>query len=129
MTVWGIRAFAGRLRDPALGLMYQAGTLNGRSMKFNLEMGGLTLEDNFREDARVKWRVSLGIGQYKLESSASGLSLNEGTFSFFEPMLFGVLPLSRHIVLEIGCGYTFAAGTGVRLEGLALQTELLMGKF
>jgi hypothetical protein len=123
MAVWGARIFAGRLRDPALGLVYQAGTLNGNSMKFNLEMGGFTLEDSFREDSRVKWRASFGVGNYKLRTIASGLVLNQGSFTFFEPMVLGILPLSRHIVLE------FAAGSGVRIEGLALQSELLLGKF
>lgn len=129
MAVWGARIFAGKLRDPALGLVYQAGTLNGNSMKFNLEMGGFTLEDSFREDSRVKWRASFGVGNYKLRTIASGLVLNKGSFTFFEPMVFGILPLSRHILLEFGLGYTFAAGTGVRIEGLALQSELLLGKF
>lgn len=129
MAVWGARIFAGRLRDPALGLVYQAGTLNGNSMKFNLEMGGFTLEDSFREDSRVKWRASFGVGTYKLKTLASGLVLNKGSFTFFEPMVLGILPLSRHIVLEFGAGYTFAAGSGVRIEGLALQSELLLGKF
>jgi hypothetical protein len=129
MTVWGLRCFGGKLRDPAIGLMYQAGTLSGRSMKFNLEMGGLSLEDSFREDSRVKWRASFGVGKYRLRTIASGLELNKGSFTFFEPMIFGVLPLTRHIVLELGAGYTFAAGTGVRIEGLAIQSELLLGKF
>lgn len=129
MMVWGLRLFGGKLRDPAIGLMYQGGTLNGESMKFNLEMGGLTLEDSFREDARVKWRASFGVGTYNLRTIASGMELNKGSFAFFEPMIIGVLPLSRHIVLEFGVGYTFAGATGVRVEGLALQTEILMGKF
>lgn len=129
MTVWGLRLFGGKLRDPALGVMYQAGTLNGTSMKFNLDMAGLTLEDSFREDSRVMWRVSFGVGNYKLRTIVSGTVLNKGSFTFCEPMIFGVLPLSRHIVLEIGTGYTFAGATGVRIEGLAIQTELLIGKF
>ncbi|MEW6709518.1 MAG: hypothetical protein AB1403_06800 [Candidatus Riflebacteria bacterium] len=128
MAIWGARMFAGKMRDPALGLVYQAGTLNGNSMKFNLEMGGFTLEDSFREDSRVKWRASFGVGNYKLRTLASGLVLNKGSFTFFEPMVVGVLPLSRHIVLEFSTGYTFAAGNGVRIEGLALQWELLFGK-
>ncbi len=129
MTVWGIRAFAGRLYDPEIGFVFYSGTLNGESQKFNLDMAGLTLEDSFREDSRVKWRVSFGVGDYRLRSRASGYEFNKGSFSFFEPMIIGVLPMSRHIVLEFGAGYTFAGATGVRVEGLALNAELLMGKF
>lgn len=129
MMVWGLRCFGGKLRDPALGVMYQAGSLSGKSLKFSLEMGGLTLEDSFREDARVKWRASFGAGKYRLRTIISGLELNKGSFTFFEPMIVGVLPLSRHIILEFGAGYTFAGATGVRIEGLALQSELLIGKF
>jgi len=129
MTVWGIRAFAGRLYDPEIGFVFYSGTLNGESQKFNLDMAGLTLEDSFREDSRVKWRVSFGVGDYRLRSRASGYEFNKGSFSFFEPMIIGVLPMSRHIILEFGAGYTFAGATGVRVEGLALNAELLMGKF
>ncbi|HAE37443.1 MAG TPA: hypothetical protein DCG57_02255 [Candidatus Riflebacteria bacterium] len=129
MTLWGLRMFGGRLRDPELGIIYTSGTLNGRALKFNLDMAGLTLEDSFREDSRVKWRVTLGAGNYKLSTSSGGLVMNKGSFSYFEPMILGVLPMSRHIVLEFGAGYTFAGATGVRIEGLALNCELLMGKF
>ena len=129
MTLWGVRLFGGRLRDPELGLIYAAGTLNGRVLKFSLDMAGLTLEDSFREDARVKWRATLGGGHYKLQTSVGGLVRTKGSFSYFEPMILGVLPMTRHIVLEFGVGYTFAGATGVRIEGLALQCEMLMGKF
>ncbi len=129
MNVWGVRAFAGKLYDPEIGVVFYTGTLNGESLKFNLDMAGLTLEDSFREDARVKWRASFGVGTYRLRSKASGFEFNKGSFTFLEPMIVGVLPMSRHIVLEFGAGYTFAGATGVRLEGLALNAELLMGKF
>ncbi len=129
MMVWGVRAFAGKLYDPEIGLLFCQGTLNGNSQKFNLDMAGLTLEDSFREDSRVKWRISFGVGEYRLRSIASGYEFNKGSFSFFEPMVVGVLPMSRHIVLEFGAGYTFAGATGVRIEGLALNAEILMGKF
>lgn len=129
MMVWGVRACAGKLYDPEIGLVFYSGTLNGTSQKFNLDMAGLTLEDSFREDARVKWRVSFGVGEYRLRSIASGYEFNKGSFTFFEPMVVGVLPMSRHIVLEFAAGYTFAGATGVRVEGLALNAELLLGKF
>ncbi|MBU1108313.1 MAG: hypothetical protein KKB51_16690 [Candidatus Riflebacteria bacterium] len=129
MTLWGVRLFAGRLRDPELGLIYSSGTLNGRALKFNLDMVGLTLEDSFREDSRVKWRVTLGGGNYNLRTSIGGLVMTQGSFTYFEPMILGALPLSRHIILEFGAGYTFAGATGIRIEGLALNCELLMGKF
>ncbi|PKL50970.1 MAG: hypothetical protein CVV42_01325 [Candidatus Riflebacteria bacterium HGW-Riflebacteria-2] len=129
MTMWGVRLFAGYLRDPEFGLVYSSGNLSGRALKFNLDMAGLTLEDSFREDARVKWRATLGGGHYELRTIAGGLVKTKGSFSFFEPMILGVLPMTRHIVLEFGAGYTFAGATGVRIEGLTLQCELLMGKF
>lgn len=129
MTLWGVRAFGGKLRDPELGVIFMTGTLNGRSLKFNLDMAGLTLEDSFREDSRVKWRASFGMGKYKLGSKTSGAAFNEGSFAFFEPMILGILPMTRHIILEFGCGYTFAGATGVRLEGLTINAELLLGKF
>lgn len=129
MTLWGLRVFAGKLNDPEIGAVYYSGTLSGTSLKFNLDMAGLTLEDSFREDSRVKWRVSFGVGHYKLRSIASGYEFNKGSYAFFEPMVVGVLPMSRHIVLEFGAGYTFAGATGVRIEGLTINAELLMGKF
>lgn len=130
MNLWGIRAFGGKLRDPELGFILLSGTLNGEALKFNLDMAGLTLEDSFREDSRVKWRVSFGFGKYKHKTIASGLVLSDGSFTFFEPMILGVLPMSRHIILEFGAGYTFAgAHSGIRIEGLTLHTELLLGKF
>ncbi len=129
MNLWGVRAFGGRLQDPELGVIFSSGTLNGTSLKFNLDMTGLTLEDSFREDSRVKWRTSFGIGRYKLSSKASGLEFNKGSFAFLEPMILGVLPMTRHIILEFGVGYTFAGATGVRVEGLTINAELLMGKF
>jgi hypothetical protein len=109
--------------------MYRAGTLNGTSLEFDMQMGGLTLEDSFREDARVKWRASFGVGEYNLKTSASGRDLNSGSFAFIEPVIVGVLPMSRHIVLEFSTGYTFAKTTGVKIEGLMLEAELLFGRF
>ncbi len=129
MFVWGIRAFGGKASEPKLGLMYSSGNLSGTGFKFNLQMSGLTLEDSFTEDSRVKWRASFGGGKYEMTSRTSGYVVNKGSFTFLEPMLVGVLPMSNHIVLEFGVGYTFAGATGVRIEGLALQAELLMGKF
>jgi hypothetical protein len=129
MTLWGIRGFGGKLQDPEIGFVYNSGTLSGTALRFNLDMAGLTLEDSFREDSRVKWRVSAGVGKYKLSSKASGMVFNQGSFAFAEPMILGVLPMSRHIVLEFGAGYTFAGATGVRIEGLTLNAEILMGKF
>jgi hypothetical protein len=129
MFVWGIRAFGGKASEPKLGLMYSSGSLSGTGFKFNLQMSGLTLEDSILKDSRVKWRASFGGGKYEMTSKNSGYVVNKGSFTFLEPMLVGVLPMSNHIVLEFGVGYTFAGATGVRIEGLALQAELLMGKF
>ncbi len=129
MMVWGFRAFGGKSSEPKLGIMASTGTLNGTGFKFNMKIGGLTLEDSFREDSRVKWRASFGGGSYEMKSKSSGYVVNDGSFTFFEPMIVGVLPMSHHIVLEFGTGYTFAGATGVRIEGLTLQAELLFGKF
>ncbi|OQA04935.1 MAG: hypothetical protein BWY66_02810 [bacterium ADurb.Bin374] len=129
MVVWGARGFGGRLDDPKLGLMAQAGTLTGTSLTLNLRMGGFTVEDHFLKDTRLKWRVGLGGGTFELKSRASSRIVNDGSFAFAEPMLVGVIPMTRHIVLEIGAGYTFCGVEGVRLEGLFIQTDLLLGRF
>lgn len=129
MVVWGVRGFGGRLDDPKLGLMAQAGTLTGSSLTLNLRMGGFTVEDHFLKDTRLKWRVGLGGGTFELKSRVSSRVVNEGSFAFAEPMFVGVIPMTRHIVLEIGAGYTFCGVEGVRLEGLFIQTDLLLGRF
>ncbi len=129
MLVWGGRGFGGRVDDPKIGLMAQAGTLNGNSMALNLRMGGFTIEDHFMKDTRLKWRVNIGGGTYELKTRRSSRHINDGSFAFAEPMIVGMLPMTRHIVLEIGAGYTFCGVEGVRLEGLFLQTDLLLGRF
>jgi hypothetical protein len=129
MVVWGIRAFGGNANEGKFGLLYSGVTLNGKNLKFSLKMAGLSYEDHFREDPRVKWRVSFGGGSYELKSRFSSYVVNDGSFTFIEPMIIGVLSMTRHIVLEFGAGYTFAGATGVRIEGLALQAEFLLGKF
>lgn len=129
MLVWGVRGFFGKNNDPKLGVLYQTGSLTGTGFKFNMDMGGLSLEDSFREDPRVKWRVSFGGGKYKMSSRNSGFIVNQGSFTFVEPMVIGLLPATRNIMLEFGVGYTFADTTGVRIEGFALQAEALLGKF
>jgi len=129
MVVWGARGFGGRIDDPKLGLMAQAGTLTGSSLTLNLRMGGFTVEDHFLKDTRLKWRVGFGGGTFELKSRVSGRIVNDGSFAFAEPMFVGVIPMTRHIVLEIGAGYTFCGVEGVRLEGLFIQTDLLLGRF
>jgi len=129
MLVWGGRGFGGRVDDPKIGLMVQAGTLNGNSLKLNLSMGGFTIEDHFMKDTRLKWRVNIGGGTYELKTRQSSRIINDGSFAFAEPMVVGVIPMTRHITLEIGAGYTFCGVEGVRLEGLFLQTDLLLGRF
>ncbi len=129
MLVWGGRMYGGKLRDPKFGLMGQLGTLNGNALRLNLRMGGFSVEDGFKPDPRFKWRANFGFGTYDLESRITFRTINKGGFAFFEPMLVGVLPMKRHIVLEIGAGYTFCGALGVRIEGLFLQVDLLLGRF
>lgn len=129
MVVWGARGFGGRLDDPKLGLMAQSGTLTGSNLTLNLRMGGFTVEDHFLKDTRLKWRVALGGGTFELKSRVSSRVVNDGSFAFVEPMFVGVIPMTRHIVLELGAGYTFCGVEGVRLEGLFLQADLLLGRF
>ncbi len=129
MMMWGVRGFGGRLNDPKIGLMAAQGTLNGRSLKLHVQQFGLTLENGFRPDPRVKWRANFGGGTYDLSSRISGFSVNKGSFTFLEPVLVGVLPMTRHIVLEGSAGYTFAGSTGVRFEGIFLEVNLLLGQF
>ncbi|HEY9072187.1 MAG TPA: hypothetical protein VIV61_18145 [Candidatus Ozemobacteraceae bacterium] len=129
MLVWGGRGFGGRVDDPKIGLMAQTGTLNGTSLVLNLRMGGFTVEDHFKKDTRMKWRVNIGGGSYELKTRRGSLVINDGSFAFAEPMIVGLVPMTRHIVLELGVGYTFCGVEGVRLEGLFLQTDLLLGRF
>lgn len=129
MLVWGLRGFGGNLVSPKLGLMGGMGTLNGHALKLNLRQFGFTVEHGFHPDPRFKWRVNFGGGTYDLESRVSGISMKKGSFTFLEPMLVGVHPLSRHIVAEVGVGYTFAGATGVRIEGIFLEANLLLGLF
>lgn len=129
MAMWGLRVFAGRMNDPEFGIIYSQGHQNSDTLKYNLEMTGLTFEDSFNSDPRFKWRFTAGFGTYKLKSIASGHVYNDGKFAYLEPMILGILPLNRNIILEFGVGYTFADASKVRVEGLALSGELLFGKF
>lgn len=129
MAMWGVRAFAGKMNDPEFGLIYTAGYQKSDTLKYNLDMTGVSLEDSFKSDPRFKWRLTCGMGNYKLKSIASGYVYNDGKFAYIEPMFLGILPLNRNIILEFGIGYTFADAKEVKVEGLALNAELLLGKF
>lgn len=129
MGVFGLRAYMGRINDPQFGLMYGMGSVKGDAYKLELKMTGATIEDGFKEDPRVRWRVTGGIGNYDYISRGSGRSLKSASFGFLEPQLVGLLPLSRHIVLEFALGYTFTNTKSVKLEGIAFNTELLLGRF
>lgn len=128
MNMWGLRFMAGQLNDPLLGVSYSAGHLTGHSQKLKLSKFGLVMEDSFREDSRVKWRATFGGGTYRLWHRISDRTASEGSFAFFEPAIAGIIPLSRHISLEFSTGYTFTRTTGVRIEGLMLQAEFLLGR-
>lgn len=127
--LWGLRAAGGRFEDPKFGIVASTGTLTGNALRLELKQAGLSIENGFRSDPRVRWRVQFGGGSYSLDSRITGNTINSGDFTFLEPMLVGLFPLTRHIVLEFSAGYTFAGSTGVRLEGLFLQTEFLLGRF
>jgi len=129
MMVWGLRGFGGNLSDPKLGLMAAQGTLNGHALKLNLRQFGLTVERGFNPDPRFKWRVNFGGGTYHMQSRVSGNTVKKGSFTFLEPMLVGVHPLTRHIIAEAGVGYTFAGANGLRIEGIFLEVNLLLGLF
>lgn len=129
MGVFGARAYLGRINDPQFGIMSGMGSVKGEAYKLEIKMTGATIEDSFREDPRVRWRVTCGIGNYDYTSRASSRSLKSSSFGFLEPQIVGVLPLSRHIVLEFALGYTFTNTKGVRLEGVAFNSELLLGRF
>ena len=129
MIVWGVRGFGGHLREAKLGVMGSTGSLNGNVLRLNLNMGGLSIENGFRPDPRFKWRVNFGGGNFELTSKVTHRTINSGSFTYLEPMLVGVFPLSRHLVLEFGTGYTFCGAQGVRLEGILLQVDLLVGRF
>ncbi len=129
MAMYGIRIVGGPMNDPLFGLNFCAGEQSNDTIKYNLNMTGLSMEDSFKKDPRFKWRVTGGVGNYKLKSKYSGRVYKKGSFGYLEPMLIGILPLNRNIIMEFGVGYTFADATGVRVEGIAVQGELLFGKF
>lgn len=129
MGVFGLRAYMGRVNDPQFGIMHGIGSVKGDAYKLKMKMTGATIEDGFKEDPRVRWRVTGGIGNYDYISRGSNRSLKSASFGFFEPQLVGMLPLSRHIVLEFALGYTFTNTKSVKLEGIAFNTELLLGRF
>lgn len=129
MAMWGVRITGGPMRDPKFGLQFCAGEQKSDAIKYNLNMTGFSMENSFMKDPRFRWRATVGMGRYKLKSVHSGYVYKEGTYGFFEPMILGVLPFNRNIILEIGVGYTFADASGVRVEGFAAQGEILLGKF
>ena len=129
MAMWGIRVVGGPMNDPKFGLNYCAGEQTSEMLKYNLDMTGLSMEDSFKSDPRFRWRVTCGIGNFELKSKASGHIYKKGNFSYLEPMFIGILPMNRNIILEFGVGYTFADASGVKVEGIAVQGELLFGKF
>ena len=129
MAMWGVRVVGGPMNDPKFGLNYCAGEQKSEMLKYNLDMTGISMEDSFRSDPRFRWRVTCGIGNFELKSKASGRIYKKGNFSYFEPMFIGILPMNRNIILEFGVGYTFADASGVKVEGIAAQGELLFGKF
>ena len=109
--------------------MASTGALNGNALRLNVNMGGLSIENGFKPDPRFKWRVNFGGGNYELNSKVTHRTINSGSFTFLEPMLVGVFPMTRHTVLEFSTGYTFCGAQGVRLEGWLLQVDLLLGRF
>lgn len=129
MAMWGVRIVGGPMNDPQFGLQFCAGEQKSDSLKYTLNMTGISLENSFKSDPRFRWRATAGLGKYKLKSANSDYVYKDGTYGFFEPMILGVLPLNKNIILEIGIGYTFADAPGVRVEGIAAQGELLLGKF
>ena len=129
MLMWGGHAFGGGVGEVKLGISGAAGILNGKYARLDLKMGGLTLENGFRPDPLFKWRVGFGMGSYDLVSTVTKFHTNRGNFAYLEPMLVGVRPLTRHISIEVGVGYTFANSTGVKLDGFCLTTDLLLGRF
>ena len=129
MAMWGVKIVGGPMNDPQFGLSYHAGEQKSEAVKYTLNMTGLSMENSFQKDPRFRWRVSCGVGNFNLKSRASGHSYKKGSFGYLEPMFLGILPFNRNIILEVGVGYTMANATGVRVEGIAVEGELLFGKF
>jgi hypothetical protein len=129
MAMYGIKIVGGPMNDPQFGLHYCAGEQSSEAVKYTLNMTGLSMENSFKKDPRFRWRVTCGVGNFNLKSKASGHSYKKGSFGYLEPMFLGILPFNRNIILEVGVGYTFADATGVRVEGIAVEGELLFGKF
>ena len=129
MAMWGVRIVGGPMNDPKFVLNYSAGWQKSEVLKYDLDMTGVSMEDSFKSDPRFRWRITCGIGNFQLKSKASGHIYKKGNFSYCEPMFIGILPMNRNIILEFGVGYTFADASGVKVEGIAAQGELLFGKF
>ncbi|MBF0543705.1 MAG: hypothetical protein HQM08_04695 [Candidatus Riflebacteria bacterium] len=128
--MWGGRFFSGASGDPKLGASACTGVLNGNFQRIEMKMGGLTIENGFRPDPYFKWRVGFGAGSYNLTDSLNQRTITQGQFAYVEPMLVGVRPLWRSIMIEVGAGYTFVGATGgIKLEGPCLEVNLLFGRF
>jgi hypothetical protein len=129
MLVWGMRAMGGKANASKLGLTAGKGTLHGNSLKMNLAMGGISLEDSFPRDSHLFWRVTVGGGSYDVRSRYSDYIFNRGSFVYCEPMVMGRIKITRHLALELGGGYTITNTIGARIEGPCVQGELLIGRF
>ncbi|MBF0408656.1 MAG: hypothetical protein HQM10_15010 [Candidatus Riflebacteria bacterium] len=128
--MWGARAFSGSISDPKLGLTACTGVLNGNYQRLTMKMGGMTVENGFNPDPYFKWRVGFGGGSYEFYSTLNKRTISNGSFAYVEPMLVGVRPISRHIAIEVGIGYTFAgAFGGIKIEGPCIDVNLLFGRF
>jgi hypothetical protein len=129
MTIWGLRALTGKIGRTKLGIAASAGILNGNSLRCDLKMGGLSVEDFLLTDRNLTWRLTIGGGEYTLKTIVDNFHLNKGAFTYAEPMLFGSIRMAKHFQLMLGAGYLLTNTRGVRIEGPCFQAELLIGLY
>lgn len=129
MGLFGGHMAVGRVRDPMFGVMHVFGDIKNENYKLDMKITGLTVERSVRNDPRVKWRLTAGWGEYNYIRRWSGQSEKKSTFGFIEPQIVGLLPMNKNIALEFGLGWTIADDTSLEVDGVAINAELLFGKF
>lgn len=129
MGLFGVHASVGRVRDPLFGVMHVNGDIKNENYKLDMKLTGLTVERTFRKDPRVRWRVTAGWGEYEYIRRWSGQRERKSTFGFLEPQIVGLLPMNKNIALEFGLGWTIADDNALQVDGVALNAELLFGRF
>lgn len=124
----GARLYVNKPIDPSFGVIYTRGFHVGYREKLRLTQVGLTIEDRFRTDKKLRWRFTLGAGRYEQTSRIHGETLRSGTFAFGEPHLIWRIPFNRNIAFQTSLSYTLAQTSHIRVTGPSFHAELLFGR-